>query len=94
MLPWALDTPFWEHTANYSGGTPRIYTMEDPDGTVDAIVWAAIHPTKEYVVGWRARGAVLGDHGLERHQGRGAGWRCRAGGVGAHSRSTCQRPAV
>lgn len=61
VLPWALDTPFWEHTANYSGGTPRIYTMDDPKGTVDAVVWVAIHPTKEYAVGWKAQGALLGD---------------------------------
>jgi short-subunit dehydrogenase len=61
VLPWALDTPFWEHTANYSGGTPRIYTMNDPKGTVDAVVWVAIHPTKEYAVGWKAQGALLGD---------------------------------
>lgn len=61
VLPWALDTPFWEHTANYSGGTPRIYTMDDPKGTVDAVVWVAIHPTKEYAVGWKAQGALIGD---------------------------------
>jgi len=70
VLPWALDTPFWEHTANYSGGTPRIYSMEDPIGTVDAVVWMAIHPTKEYAVGWKAQGALIGDQiwpGLAKH---------------------------
>lgn len=61
VLPWALDTPFWEHTANYSGGTPRIASMDDPAGTVDAVVWTAIHPTKEYAPGFKARAALLGD---------------------------------
>ncbi len=61
VLPWAVDTPYWQHTANYSGGTPRMYLMDGPDEVVDAIVWASIHPTKEYAVGWKARGAVLGD---------------------------------
>ena len=61
VLPWAIDTPFWEHTANYSGGTPRIYTMDGAEGVVDAIVWVSIHPTKEYEVGWKATGAVLGE---------------------------------
>ena len=61
VLPWALDTPFWEHTANYSGGTPRIYTMDGAEAAVDAIVWVSIHPTKEYEVGWKATGAVLGE---------------------------------
>ena len=61
VLPWAVDTPYWQHTGNYSGGTPRMYFMDGPDETVDAIVWASIQPTKEYAVGWKAKGAVLGD---------------------------------
>jgi short-subunit dehydrogenase len=60
VLPWALDTPFWDHTANYSGGTPRVYTMDGPQGTVDAVVWMAIHPQNEMAVGWKAGAAVLG----------------------------------
>ena len=61
ILPWAVDTPFWEHAANYSGHTPQMYPMDDPTGAVDAIVWVAIHPTKEYAVGWKAQGAIIGD---------------------------------
>ena len=61
VLPWAVDTPYWQHTANYSGGTPRMYLMDGPEEVVDAIVWTSIHPTKEYAVGWKAKGAVLGD---------------------------------
>lgn len=61
VLPWAVDTPFWDHTGNYSGGTPRIYTMDDAGPVVDAIVWVSIHPTKEYAVGWKATGALLGE---------------------------------
>ena len=60
VLPWAADTPFWDHTANYSGGTPRVYTMDGAGTVVDAIIWASVHPTKEYAVGWKASGAVLG----------------------------------
>jgi short-subunit dehydrogenase len=61
VLPWAVDTPYWQHTGNYSGGTPRMYFMDAPEETVDAIVWASLHPTKERAVGWKAKGAVLGD---------------------------------
>ena len=61
VLPWAVDTPFWDHTGNYSGGTPRIYTMDDAGPVVDAIVWVSIHPTKECAVGWKATGALLGE---------------------------------
>ncbi|MBD0274531.1 MAG: short-chain dehydrogenase, partial [Acetobacteraceae bacterium] len=35
--------------------------MDGPDKVVDAIVWTSIHPRKEYAVGWKAKGAVLGD---------------------------------
>ena len=60
VLPWAVDTPFWEHTANYSGGTPRMYRMDGAQEVVDAIVWVSVHPREEYAVGWKARGSVLG----------------------------------
>lgn len=61
VLPWAVDTPFWDNTANYSGGTPRMYLMDGAWEVVDAIVWASIHPAKEYAVGWKAKGTVFGD---------------------------------
>jgi short-subunit dehydrogenase len=61
VLPWAVDTPFWDHTGNYSGGTPRMVMMDDAQEVVDAIVWVAIHPRKEFAVGWKAEGAVIGD---------------------------------
>jgi len=60
VLPWGLDTPFWDHTANYSGGTPRFYTMDAPEEAVNAVVYASIHPQEELAVGWKAKGAVLG----------------------------------
>ncbi|MFH5926482.1 SDR family NAD(P)-dependent oxidoreductase [Roseomonas xinghualingensis] len=61
VLPWAADTPFWEHGANYSGRSARMAMMDGPEEVVDAIVWTSIHPVKEYAVGWKAQGAVVGD---------------------------------
>jgi short-subunit dehydrogenase len=58
VLPWAADTPYFQHTANYSGGTPRMVAMDGPEKVVDAIVWTAIHPRKRVAVGWKAKGAV------------------------------------
>jgi short-subunit dehydrogenase len=58
VMPWAADTPFFQHVANYSGGTPRMILLDDPQKVVDTIVWASIHPTKEVAVGWKARAAV------------------------------------
>jgi short-subunit dehydrogenase len=59
VLPWAVDTPWWDHAANYSGHTPRMVPMDGPEDTVDTIVWASIHPGKEMPVGWKATGALL-----------------------------------
>jgi short-subunit dehydrogenase len=64
IMPWAVDTPYWEHTANYTGHTPRMVLMDDAQKAVDAIVWAAIHPSKEVTVGWKAEVSVLGDQFL------------------------------
>lgn len=60
VLPWAIDTPFWDHAANDTGGATRFSTMEGPWPVVDAVVWMAIHPQKEVAVGWRAGFGVVG----------------------------------
>ena len=57
VLPWAVDTPFWDNTANYSGGTPRMYLMDGAQEVVDAIVRTSIHPSKEVAVGWKGQAA-------------------------------------
>jgi len=62
VMPWAADTPFFEHTANYSGGTPRMAAMDDPQKVVDAIVWVSLHPQEEFPVGWKANGAYISHH--------------------------------
>jgi short-subunit dehydrogenase len=61
VLPWAADTPFWEHAGNYTGRAAEVATMDGPEEVVDAIIWVSVHPVKEYAVGWKARGAVFGD---------------------------------
>jgi short-subunit dehydrogenase len=55
ILPWAIDTPFWDHAGNYTGSTLRMATMEDPVPVVDAIVAACAEPKREHRVGARAR---------------------------------------
>jgi short-subunit dehydrogenase len=58
VMPWAVDTPWWEHAANYSGHTPRMASMDDPQKVVNAIVRAAVYPNEEIPVGWKAQSAV------------------------------------
>ena len=59
VMPWAADTPWWAHTANYSGGTPRMAAMDDPWKVVDGIIWISLHPREEYSVGWKSKGSYL-----------------------------------
>lgn len=60
--PWAVDTPFWGHAANYSGGTPRMAAMDPPRKVVNATIRASLRPRKELPVGWKARGAWISHH--------------------------------
>ena len=58
VMPWAADTPFFDHAANYSGRATRMITLDDPWKVVEAIVWASVHPVEELPVGWKASGAT------------------------------------
>ncbi|MCB2376398.1 SDR family NAD(P)-dependent oxidoreductase [Hymenobacter sp. BT635] len=57
--PWAVDTPFWGHAANYSGGTPRMAAMDPPSKVVNAMVRSSVRPRQELPVGWKARGSFF-----------------------------------
>ncbi|MDB5234663.1 MAG: family NAD(P)-dependent oxidoreductase [Hymenobacter sp.] len=60
--PWAVDTPWWGHAANYSGGTPRMAALDGPDKVVNALVRSSLRPRKELPVGWKARGSYISHH--------------------------------
>jgi short-subunit dehydrogenase len=60
--PWAADTPWWGHAANYSGGTPRMAAMDGPEKVVNAIIWSSIHRRKELPVGWKAKFSNISHH--------------------------------
>lgn len=64
IMPWAVDTPFWSHTANYSGGTPRMAMLDDPSIVVNAIIRSTLRPREEVPVGWKAQGANWSHHVL------------------------------
>ncbi|MET3859538.1 short-subunit dehydrogenase [Dietzia sp. 2505] len=57
ILPWAADTPWWDHVGNYTGHAPRMTAMDDPDLIVDAIVDACTNPGREQPVGPKGRAA-------------------------------------
>lgn len=62
IMPWAVDTPWWYHAANYTGHQPRMAMMDDPQIVVDAIVKACLDPKEEQPVGIKAKGFNLSHH--------------------------------
>jgi len=62
VMPWATDTPFFDHAANYTGRTARMPMMDPADKVVDYIVYASLHPSEEVPTGWKARGALWSHH--------------------------------
>jgi len=62
VMPWAVDTPFWTHTANYSGRSPTFPLMDDPQKVVDAIIGISLHPKEELAVCWKAKASYAGHH--------------------------------
>lgn len=63
IMPWAVDTPWWTHAANYTGHAPRMAAMDDPEIVIDAIVRACTDPKEEQPVGAKARASAI-SHGL------------------------------
>lgn len=57
VMPWAANTPYWQHTANYSGREARMIAMDDAEMVASAIVRASLHPRKRIAVGWKAEAA-------------------------------------
>jgi short-subunit dehydrogenase len=60
VMPWAVDTPFFEHQANYSGRADRMALMDGPEKVIQALVWISLNPREELPVGWKAQMAVSG----------------------------------
>jgi len=62
IMPWASNTPWWDHAANYSGKRPNMIGMDDPQKIVNAMVWLSLHPQEELSVGWKAKGSYISHH--------------------------------
>lgn len=54
VLPWAVDTPLWDHAGNYTGHVAQLPTMDGPEKVVNAIVRATLEPEDEIKVGYKA----------------------------------------
>jgi short-subunit dehydrogenase len=60
--PYATDTPFFTHAANYTGHTPRSVLLDPPQKVIDAIVAAAVHPQAEIAVGYKGKASQASEH--------------------------------
>lgn len=60
VMPWAIDTPLWDHGANYTGHQAQLPTLDGPEKPVNAIVRAALYPKREITVGYKAGIAYWG----------------------------------
>jgi short-subunit dehydrogenase len=60
ILPYGINTPFFNHSRSKLGVMPRPTPPAYPPSAVaEAIVWAAEHPTREIVVGGAGKSALL-----------------------------------
>jgi short-subunit dehydrogenase len=57
--PFATDTPWFDHAANYTGHRARSVMLDPPEKVVTAIVRAVDHPRKQINVGYKANAAVV-----------------------------------
>lgn len=60
--PWASDTPFWEHSANYTGHELLMPMVDNPEDVIDAIVDLLENPKDEVDVSVQLNAAVVGSH--------------------------------
>lgn len=60
VMPWAIDTPLWDHAANYTGHQAQLPTLDGPEKPVNVIVRAAMYPRPEITVGYKAKLAYWG----------------------------------
>jgi short-subunit dehydrogenase len=53
--PFATDTPFFLHSANYTGRAPRSVLLDPPEKVIDAVLGAIARPRPEIAVGWKGK---------------------------------------
>ena len=62
VLPWATDTPWFEHTGNYTGHAAEMKPMDDPELVIDAIIGAIDRPQETVAVGAKTKATVVSSH--------------------------------
>ncbi|TWT27342.1 SDR family oxidoreductase [Planomicrobium sp. CPCC 101110] len=60
--PWATDTPWFEHTGNYTGHAAELKPMDDPEIVIDAIIDLISNPKESVDTGAKAKSASISSH--------------------------------
>jgi short-subunit dehydrogenase len=58
ISPFAADTPWFDHAANYSGHKARQIMLDPPQKVIDSIIVATVRPKPETSVGYKAKASV------------------------------------
>jgi short-subunit dehydrogenase len=58
ISPFAADTPWFDHAANYSGHKARQIMLDPPEKVIRSIVAATVKPKPEVSVGYKAKMSV------------------------------------
>lgn len=59
LHPWATDTPWFEHTANYAGHAAEMKPMDDTQEVIDAMIELIDNPKKNVDVGGKSSAAAI-----------------------------------
>jgi short-subunit dehydrogenase len=59
IMPWAADTPWFDHAANYTGRRPVKIVPDGPEVIVNAVLHAALHPRDRVAPGLKAKSALV-----------------------------------
>lgn len=62
VLPWATDTPWFEHAGNYTGHAAEMKPMDDPEIVVEAIIGLIDKPQETVAVGAKSKASVVSSH--------------------------------
>lgn len=57
--PWATDTPWFDHSGNYSGHEAQMKPMDDPENVIDAIIGLIDNPQESVEVGVKTKGTAI-----------------------------------
>lgn len=60
--PWVTDTPWPEHSGNYSGHEITLGPADDPETVIDAVIGLIDQPKESVEIGIKSKAAILSEH--------------------------------